>query len=111
MNNQKSSPLDRFKVESPKKKCYICDKEIEQYFAVSIRSTDPIHTYKNTNKPYVTVYKFILCEKHYMLFKNMLEEFSMSVGAAGPEPDTLKVKENINIEKEIDDLIEKGFID
>lgn len=116
-NKNNKSALERFRVESPAKKCSICDKTIEQYFAVSIKSTDPIHTYKNSGKPYVTVYKFLLCEDHYLLFKGMLEKFSKESNVIFGKEEEIKIGrvedqfEKKDINKEIDDILKEDFAD
>lgn len=94
MTNNKS--LDNFKINTYEHKCSVCGKQIDKYFAVSIKSTDPRIINNISNKPCINIYKFTFCEKHYLEFEEMLKNL---------------ISTDEIIKKQIDDIIEKDIFD
>jgi hypothetical protein len=91
--------LDQFKVNKPTHHCSLCGKEITRYSMVSIRLTDPTKTYRNTGRPMLNSYKFILCPDHFGDFKAMMGKFIK---------DNAKKKEEVS---EYDDKVAKVHAD
>jgi len=95
--------LDKFQTKSFKHHCSLCGKELTRYSRVSIRATDPDHNYRNTYKPMINSYKFILCQEHFLEFKATMSKF-IKENAKKPEVVSKEDETYTKIHADIDEI-------